>query len=302
MRFRASYSEGYRAPQIFDEDLHIETSGSRKIIHKNDPELQQESSRSYLTSFNFISSLSNVNFDFLVEGFYTRLINPFVTNIGAPDENGTVIYTRSNAEKGSYVSGVNMELSLVPGRNFSINSGFTIQKSQYLEPQDFNETSYLRTPGNYGFLTVDWEFFRNLQLSVNGTYTGKMLVPYFGPEAQNQETGDIRISEGFFDLGSKIIKNVKLNGATLQMYLGIKNIFNSYQSDFDTGINRDPGYIYGPVSPRTIYFGIKIGNSILNRSVGSNWIEQTIGEDERPRGQRWRKYKRKQRDPGKIDK
>ncbi|MDO8928230.1 MAG: TonB-dependent receptor, partial [Bacteroidota bacterium] len=29
LQARASYSQGYRAPQIFDEDLHIETSGSR---------------------------------------------------------------------------------------------------------------------------------------------------------------------------------------------------------------------------------------------------------------------------------
>ncbi len=37
-------------------------------------------------------------------------------------------------------------------------------------------------------------------------------------------------------------------------------INNYYQRDFDTGIDRDPGYIYGPMRPRTIYFGLKIGN------------------------------------------
>jgi len=41
---------------------------------------------------------------------------------------------------------------------------------------------------------------------------------------------------------------------------GVKNIFNSYQSDFDSGIDRDPAYIYGPNTPRTIYFGIRIGS------------------------------------------
>jgi outer membrane receptor for ferrienterochelin and colicins len=46
----------------------------------------------------------------------------------------------------------------------------------------------------------------------------------------------------------------------MQMFVGMKNIFNSYQGDFDSGINRDPGYLYGPSLPRTIYFGIKIGN------------------------------------------
>src|SRR5690606_19940312 len=35
LQFRAGFGRGFRAPQIFDEDLHIETSGSRKVIHKN---------------------------------------------------------------------------------------------------------------------------------------------------------------------------------------------------------------------------------------------------------------------------
>ncbi|MCD4769065.1 MAG: TonB-dependent receptor, partial [Bacteroidales bacterium] len=39
LQARVSYSQGYRAPQIFDEDLHIETSGSRQVIHENDPDL-----------------------------------------------------------------------------------------------------------------------------------------------------------------------------------------------------------------------------------------------------------------------
>ena len=40
LQIRASYSRGYRAPQIFDEDLHIETSGARKVIHENAEDLR----------------------------------------------------------------------------------------------------------------------------------------------------------------------------------------------------------------------------------------------------------------------
>ncbi|MEZ4906347.1 MAG: hypothetical protein R2771_01585 [Saprospiraceae bacterium] len=53
---------------------------------------------------------------------------------------------------------------------------------------------------------------------------------------------------------------IQLNNSSLQFMGGVKNIFNSYQSDFDTGIERDPAYIYGPLSPRTLYFGLKFGN------------------------------------------
>jgi outer membrane receptor for ferrienterochelin and colicins len=53
-----------------------------------------------------------------------------------------------------------------------------------------------------------------------------------------------------------------VNGATLQVFGGVKNILNAYQNDFDLGSERDPGYMYGPNLPRTIYFGIRIGNRL----------------------------------------
>jgi outer membrane receptor for ferrienterochelin and colicins len=88
-----------------------------------------------------------------------------------------------------------------------------------------------------------------------------MLVPYFGP-LTDPDNGELRKSDPFFDMGSKIYFNIKLNGAKLQVFAGIKNIFNSFQSDFDSGIDRDPAYVYGPASPRTVYFGIKTGNEL----------------------------------------
>jgi outer membrane receptor for ferrienterochelin and colicins len=36
------------------------------------------------------------------------------------------------------------------------------------------------------------------------------------------------------------------------------NLFNSLQKDFDTGADRDSGYMYGPMMPRSIYFGVKL--------------------------------------------
>ena len=97
---RLSYSQGYRAPQIFDEDLHIETSGSRQVIHENDPDLKQETSHSFMASIDFDMQLERVTFDFLAEAFYTQLNDAFVNEYGAPDENGVVVYTRTNANGG----------------------------------------------------------------------------------------------------------------------------------------------------------------------------------------------------------
>jgi outer membrane receptor for ferrienterochelin and colicins len=261
LQARVSYSQGYRSPQIFDEDLHIETSGSRQVINVNDPDLKQETSRSIMASLDFNKLIGTVSTGLLIEGFYTRLEDPFVNEIGIPDENGKVLYTRMNAEDGAVVKGINMELKLKPLQDFSLTSGFTVQSSMYDAEQQFNKKEFFRTPSDYGYFNIDWDFVKNVCISATGTYTGKMLVPYFGPLTY-PDIGELRKSDPFFDLGSKIHYNIKLNGATLQLFAGIKNIFNSFQSDFDSGIDRDPTYIYGPVSPRTIYFGIKIGNKI----------------------------------------
>lgn len=261
LQARASYSQGYRAPQIFDEDLHIETSGSRQVINENDPDLKQETSHSFMASLDYNGLIGNIYTGLLIEGFYTRLEDPFVNDIGTPDEEGTVIYTRKNAEDGATVKGINIEFKLRPLKDFLFSSGFTIQSSLYDNEQEFNEKKFFRTPDQYGYFTVDWDFTKGWGFSTTGNYTGSMLVPYFGPET-DPEVGELRESDNFFDLGTKLRYNIRINGAVLQLFGGIKNIFNSYQSDFDTGVDRDPAYIYGPVSPRTVYFGIKIGNTL----------------------------------------
>ncbi|MDV7186809.1 TonB-dependent receptor [Lutibacter sp. TH_r2] len=261
---RVSYSAGYRAPQIFDEDLHIETSGSRQVIHVNDPNLEQETSDSFMLSLDYSKVFeNNSNFGLLVEGFYTKLNNPFVNEFSEPDADGVVTYLRVNANEGATVKGVNLELNYVPNADLKLKAGYTIQTSEYEETQEFNEKSFFRTPDSYGFFTADWEATDTWCVIGTGTFTGEMLVPYFGADLADPEEGELRKSDNFFDLGLKITKTLKLKYSNLEFSTGMKNIFNSYQEDFDNGIDRDPGYVYGPMSPRTVYFGVKFGN-ILN--------------------------------------
>ncbi|MEA2106243.1 MAG: TonB-dependent receptor [Bacteroidota bacterium] len=260
LQARASYSQGYRAPQIFDEDLHIETSGFRQVIHINDPDLKQETSHSYMVSLDFNKLIEHTNVGFLVEGFYTQLKDAFVQDYGMPDENRVVTYTRINADGGAVVQGVNMELNVIPSEDFSFTGGFTFQQSRYEEAQEFGKKEFFRTPNQYGYATIDWDFIKGFCLMATGNYTGSMLVPYFGPTLAEPEDGELRETNPFVDLGAKLSYQYHLNGASMQIFVGIKNMFNSYQDDFDTGEERDPGYIYGPGQPRTIYFGIKIGN------------------------------------------
>jgi outer membrane receptor for ferrienterochelin and colicins len=257
---RVSYSQGYRAPQIYDEDLHIETSGSRKVIHQNAPDLTQETSHSIMASLDLNGTIGSASYSFLTEGFYTRLDNPFANSYSTPDETGTVIYTRVNAEHGATVQGINLDLTLIPSDKINIQSGFTLQNSKYDEAQEFESTSFFRTPNTYGYINTDYTLFLRYKFSVSGNYTGKMLIPYFGTQLPDGVNGELRETNPFLDMGAKFGYTTKLGGVMLEFYTGIKNIFNAYQKDFDFGVDRDPTYIYGPMSPRTIYAGIRMGN------------------------------------------
>ena len=261
LQARIGIARGFRAPQIFDEDLHIETSGSRQVLHRNDPELKQETSTSYSASLNYTHDAERWQYQFLVEGFYTQLTEPFSNEYGEPDENGVVVYTRVNAGEGAIVQGVNFEFNASPSNRWQLQSGFTIQKSEFEEPQEFNETRFFRSPDNYGYASLNFTPSPRLNFSATANYTGPMLVPYFGPALDNPEDGELRKSQSFFDAGIKASYTIKISDQVkLEWNAGIKNIFNSYQNDFDTGIDRDPAYIYGPNAPRTIYFGIRLGN------------------------------------------
>ena len=263
LQARLSYSQGYRTPQIYDEDLHIETSGARKVIHENAADLTQETSHSYMASLDYNGQLGKIYVGLLVEGFYTQLQDAFVNEFGAPNENGTVVYTRINAENGAVVQGMNIEMNLVPVDDLSLTGGFTIQTSEYQDSHEFNKRAFFRTPDDYGYINLNYNPTELFTISTSGNYTGRMLVPYFGNELANPEAGTLNQTPTFYNLGIKLSYSLPINEeSSMEISGGVKNIFNSYQSDFDRGIDRDPGYIYGPSNPRMIHFGIKVENML----------------------------------------
>jgi outer membrane receptor for ferrienterochelin and colicins len=257
---RLSYSKGYRAPQVFDEDLHIETSGARQVFHENADDLTQETSHSSVFSIDMHPHLGENHLQATVEAFYTRLMDPFANEFGIPDENGKVIYTRVNAEGYAEVMGANLILNYIFSDKVNIGSGFTLQRSRYSTVQEFNEKRFFRTPDNYGYLTAQFIPANRFRITLTETYTGKMLIPYFGNTITDMEAGELRTSDIFFDTGLKLCYEIAHDKLNFNVFAGVKNIFNSYQSDFDIGIDRDPAYIYGPLLPRTFYFGVKIGD------------------------------------------
>lgn len=260
---RLSYSSGYRAPQAFDEDLHIMAVGGEVAIIELSPDLKPEYSNSFSGSLNWSSNIRGGEFNILAEGFYTTLNDVFILKENGTDAQGNILMERTNGS-GAYVAGVNVEATYTPIRDLNMQIGYTFQKSRYKEPEVWSENPNIepqkrmfRTPDHYGFMTVDYTMFDALNIALSGTYTGSMLVQHFaGYIAEDVEM----TTPNFFDMGIKIAYDYKLsNNNVIQFNGGVKNIFNSYQDDFDQGADRDAGYIYGPALPRTFFLGLKLG-------------------------------------------
>ncbi|WP_411032359.1 TonB-dependent receptor [Spongiimicrobium sp. 3-5] len=269
LKFRGGYARGFRAPQAFNEDLHISSVGGEPqfVILSND--LNTEYSNAYTGSLNYSRNINLLQLDFLLEGFYTTLENPFtLVSTGAVLDNGSILEEVRNGS-GARVYGTNFEFGLSPDPKWQFQLGGTLQKAEYEEPQLLFETDgtpgesdvavdeFVRNPNFYGYLNAAWIPGEVFNLDVTGTYTGGMTVPRV-----ISDTGFLQLNEvdSFFDVNVKLESHIDFNeNFMITFSAGVKNIFNSYQDDFDIGPTRDSDYIYGPNAPRTFFFGIKFG-------------------------------------------
>lgn len=259
INLRLSYSSGFRAPQAFDEDLHIENVGGTVSMIERAKNLKEEKSQSFSASADMYHRFGAFQVNFLVEGFYTRLSDVFVLeNIGERD--GILIKERRNGS-GAKVLGLSMEGKMAYLSLFQLQAGVTLQQSRYDEPEKWSETApaekkIFRTPNTYGYFTATYMPIKPLSLSLSGTYTGSMLVQHMAGYIDKDVAVNTR---DFFDMGVKVAYDFKLyKSVDLQLSAGVQNVFNAYQNDFDQGVERDSGYIYGPVAPRSYFAGIKI--------------------------------------------
>lgn len=265
INLRAVYSSGFRAPQAFDEDLHITIVGGERTRIRLADDLKEERSHSFSLSADMYHTFNNgVQGNLLVEGFYTILDDVFaLRETGETADNGAATVLERYNGSGATVAGVNLEARLAFNPWLQLQLGGTLQKSRYKEAEQWSEdesvpaeTRMFRTPDSYAYMTATVTPVRHFDVSLTGTYTGRMLVQHY---AGYIEKDVAKLTPAFFDMGLKLSYDFKVSRAFgLQVNGGLKNIFNSYQNDFDKGPDRDAGYIYGPSLPRTWFLGVKL--------------------------------------------
>lgn len=259
INLRLSYSSGFRAPQAFDEDLHVENVGGNVAMVKLADDLTEEKSQSLSASVDFYHRFGAWQMNLLAEGFYTKLKDVFFLTDGEIVD-GILTRIRSN-KPGAKVVGINLEGKLAYLSLLQFQAGMTIQRSRYDVPLEWNSEApvvkkMMRTPDAYGYFTATYTPIKPLSITLSGTYTGSMLVNH---EAGYIDKPTTINTEDFFDMGLKLAYDFKLyKSMKLQLNGGVQNLFNAFQNDFDKGKDRDSGYMYGPSLPRSFFAGLKI--------------------------------------------
>ncbi len=272
---RLTWSTGFRAPQAYDEDLHITAVGGEGVLIHLADGLKPEKSNSFSGSVDLSGQIGHFQTNLLIEGFYTALKDVFyLQNVGV-DAQGNTLQERRNGS-GAKVYGVNLDGKIAHGKDASLQVGFTVQRSRYDEMTFWSEDESVagtknmpRTPNCYGYFTFTAAPFKNFDFSLSGVYTGRMHVPHFAP-TDEIPTGfpytyikkdELVHTPDFFDFNTKLNYTFVLNEhLKIQVNGGVQNIFNAFQKDLDKGTYRDSGYFYGPTQPRTYFIGIKLFN------------------------------------------
>lgn len=261
-QFRLTWGTGFRAPQAFDADMHIAFAGggvSRIILA---PGLEEERSNSLSASVNYDKATESFIVGFTLEGFYTKLNNAFYLQPVGSDEFGDVFEKRNGS--GALVQGGTLELRGNYNKQTQLEMGFTIQTSRYDEAVENIEgeepvSDFLRSPNQYGYLTWALTPGERFTASLTGVYTGPMMLVHYAGSPE-QQMDEYVTTASFYEINLKLAYTFKLDkiDSGLEVFCGVKNLSNAYQSDFDTGKNRDSGYIYGPATPRTYFIGLRL--------------------------------------------
>jgi len=118
---------------------------------------------------------------------------------------------------------------------------------------------FLRTPREYGYAVLTYMPSDKFSFAANLVYTGSMDILHLAG-AVGQGSDEFFVSPIFNTIGLKgaYVQDIGWGGISVEYSVGVKNLTNSYQEEFDILKNRDSNFIYGPNLPRSISFGLVI--------------------------------------------
>ena len=179
---RASYASGYRAPQAYNEDLHIDALDNKVAVIRLDPNLRPEYSHSLSASVDLYRNFGRVQGN-LLGGVLYGARRPLYArkgrrgrtgqrHQGAPQCGGRHRRRHRRGGQGRYSADVSSSSSAIPPSAVATtnpNGGRTRSRPS---------GGCSVRPDHYGYLTAVCTLTRGFTASLFGNYTGRMLVQH----------------------------------------------------------------------------------------------------------------------------
>lgn len=251
--WRASVSTGFRAPGIFDEDLHIAQVGGEGFLIQNGEGLREERSVSYSSGLDYSVRTGQRSARLGVAWFRTNLKGVFALDESTEADSGFRQLLRINAGD-AFVSGLEVDGETRLHRRVGLRGGFTWQTARFHEPEpQFGSRDFFRSPRQYGFLSADWSLPAGLEAVVTSDYTGSMRVPHYAGYIDEDR---LERSRSFLVFNLVVSRTFRLGERTLlRCFANAQNVGDRYQPDLDRGPLRDSAFVYGPIEMRRVVIG-----------------------------------------------
>ena len=251
---RANVSTGFRAPEVFSEDLHIDTLGGVPVRVRSDPALVEESSVSASLGFDWRPTFRDGAFTLDGQAYYTTLEDTLFLGEIQEEAEGTLFRVRTN-QGGSTITGAELTGTYRANERLRGSVGVSYVDARYDEPQLVfeDETTrllterYLKSPRLTAVGQLVFEPIERLQGFLALRYVDRMDV-------LNNRTGSIVRTPSFVVVDLSLTRHFPVGAeGDVDVTFGIKNLTDDRQRDIEVGASRDSDYVYGPRSPRTAF-------------------------------------------------
>jgi len=257
---RGGISTGFRVPEIFDEDLHVDHINGDQVRNRNADDLKEERAITFMLGTDWRNNDGNLSWDLTAS--YTDIEDTFsLSEIKLDSITGEKYQLRENST-GSQVLGVETNLAWQIINTLRLDTGLAWYSSLFDERQTiYDDTGevppgdetilesrkYLKNPELTGKAQLTWSPIPLIDAFMGINYTGKMY-------ALNNNTATLNRTDDFWavDAGGALHLGAQGPGHW-HILFGVRNIFDQRQKDFTTGVERDSDYVYGPRFARSYY-------------------------------------------------
>jgi len=259
LTLRGSLSTGFRAPRIFDEDLHINTLGADPITIVNAPSLKKESALAANLGgvWNPRPWADVLAFEF--NGYLTHLNNAFQLSPIRTNSSGDFVQERFNS---GTVRGYGVELNAAYSFSSKLRAdlGLVWQRTRHDDPVELfddgagniiSTTRFNKTPDQFAVLQLQYENPDGFDWAIGVRHIGSMRV-------LNNTSGTFEKISPFTLLDLSIGKHFTIGGSEAELRLGVRNVTDDRQKDYESGAERDSTYVYGPRQPRSYFSSISM--------------------------------------------